>query len=104
MFPFVSSGTPAQGRQYGSVHKRNTCHIHVQICLWRYHQASEHSTARGAAAVAAGNAVEEIMSEGKSACNSFALNRLPLGQPISNRLHLVSAYENGSVLHQTADR
>ena len=76
--------------------------MHVQVCLWRYQQATDQSTARGAAGAAAGDAVEEIMSEGRSACNSFALSWLPLGQPTSTKLHVVSAYENGSVLHQTA--
>ena len=76
--------------------------MHVQICLWRYQQATDQSTARGAAGPATGNVMEEIMSEGKSACNSFALSWLPSGQPINSSLHIVSAYENGSVLHQTA--
>ena len=104
MCPSVDSGRPAWGRRHGGMHKHFTCRTHVQICLWRYQQVSEQSTARGAAGVAAGNAVEEITSEAKSACNSLALSWLPLGQHVSSNLHIVSAYENGSVLHQIADR
>ena len=74
----------------------------VQICLWRF-QASEQSNARGAAGVPASNAVEELMDRGKNACNSLALSWLPLGGLTSSSLHIVSAYEDGSIMHQTND-
>ena len=79
-----------------------TCYVCVQICLWRFQQASDQPNARGAAGVPASNAAEELMSRGKNACNSFALSWLPLGGPTSSSLHIVSAYEDGSVMHQTA--
>lgn len=80
-----------------------TCwRVSVQICLWRYPQLSDQANFRGAAGAAASTAVEELVSEAKSACNSLALAWLPCGGSRPSNLHIVAAYEDGSVMHGTA--
>ncbi|KAL3135309.1 hypothetical protein ABBQ32_007505 [Trebouxia sp. C0010 RCD-2024] len=73
-----------------------------QICLWRYHQASEQATLRGAAGAVASTAVEELVSKARSACNSLALAWLPDEGSTPSSLHIVAAHEDGSVMHGIA--
>ena len=63
---------------------------------------SDHANSRGGAGAAASIAVEELVSEAKSACNSLALAWLPYEGSIPSKLHIVAAYEDGSVMHGTA--
>lgn len=74
----------------------------MQICLWRYHQASEQATLRGAAGAVASTAVEELVSKARSACNSLALAWLPDEGSTPSSLHIVAAHEDGSVMHGIA--
>ena len=76
-----------------------TC-VCVQICLWRYDQASEQSNVRNAAP--ASNTMETLVTRAKAACNSLVLEWLPSGDPAHKDLHIMSAYEDGSIMHQAA--
>lgn len=73
----------------------------LQVYFWDYAQQNSQSSLRGAAS--AGAMVEPVLFGPKIACNSLALEWLPQTRSAVDSLQLVSAYEDGSVMHQQAE-
>ena len=73
----------------------------LQVYFWDYSRHNDLPNVRGAAS--AGAVVEGLMIGPKAACNGLALNWLLHPQSKIDFLHVVSAYEDGSVMHQQLD-
>lgn len=74
------------------------CLCFMQIFFWEFGQQSNQSTSRSSAL--ASSAVQSMHCGPNAACNSLVLEWLPSRQSTLECLHIVSAHENGSVLHQ----
>ncbi|DBA77988.1 hypothetical protein WJX77_012160 [Trebouxia sp. C0004] len=69
-----------------------------QIFLWEFRQQINQLTSRSSSS--ASSAVQPMLCGPNAACNSLVLEWLPTTQSTHECLHVVSTYENGSVLHR----